>query len=96
MTTEATTRNRFDSGIRTGTIESGVNANTDLAGSCVVDLVPGCTGIAFAQTYRNPPICTCTNASAVEACSVTVTKTSLTINGGTSNQVMNWVCIGRN
>jgi hypothetical protein len=55
MTKEATTRNRFDSGIRTGTIESGVNANTDLAGPCVVDLVPGCTGIAFAQTYRNPP-----------------------------------------
>ncbi|HEY6410463.1 MAG TPA: hypothetical protein VIY29_23685, partial [Ktedonobacteraceae bacterium] len=94
VTTDASTRNRFDSGIRTGTIESGVNANTDLAGSCTVGVVP-CT-ILFTQTYNNPPICTCSNASAVAACSVTVTKTSLVINGGTLNQTIDYICIGRN
>jgi hypothetical protein len=95
MTTDPSTRNRFDSGIRTGTIESGVSANTDLAGSCVVSGSPSCSGIAFSQTYSNPPICTCADASAAAACGVTVTTTTLSISG-TSLHTLDYICIGRN
>ncbi len=95
LTTDPSTRNRFDAGVRTGTIESGVSANSDLAGQCTIGGLPSCSSIGFANSYTNPPICTCSDVSAIAACRVTVSNTALTITG-TSGHVIDYICIGRN
>jgi hypothetical protein len=83
-------------GIRAGAFFSAVPAspaapNTDLAGQCTLP----CT-YTFTQKYTSslPPICTCSDTSAVHACQVQVTSTTLTITG-TSGDTADYICIGR-
>ncbi|HXM21313.1 MAG TPA: hypothetical protein VN948_08630, partial [Terriglobales bacterium] len=96
LTTNTSIRNQFDAGVRTGTIASGVSTNTDLAGQCTI--IPGGCIFNFTQSYTSPPICTCSDTTAVAACRVQVTlgtPTTLTISG-TALHVVDYICIGRN
>lgn len=100
VTTDASIRNRFDGGIRTGTIESGLSTNTDLAGQCTLSGPgPGSCAYQFTQTYNGtfPPLCTCSDATAINACRVQVggIPLKLTITGTTGDAV-DYICIGRN
>jgi hypothetical protein len=100
LTTDPSTRNRFDAGVRTGTIESGVSTNTDLAGQCpLVGPGPGTCSYTFTQTYNAtfPPLCTCSDITAINACRVQVggTPLALTITG-TTGDTADYICIGRN
>jgi hypothetical protein len=86
-------------GIRAGAISSGVSANTDLAGRCALSGVSGACTYQFTQTYNStsPPICTCSDISAINACRVQVSGTPLTLTiTGTSSDTVSYVCIGRN
>jgi hypothetical protein len=83
-------------GIRAGAVRSGVHANTDLAGFCNVGGTPICTNIGFSQTYSNPPICTCSNATSNAFCHVTVSASTLTVAGGSSGDRLDYICIGQN
>jgi hypothetical protein len=47
------------------------------------------------HTSKNPPICTCTDVTAANACRVQVTNTNLTISG-TGGHTVDYICIGRN
>ncbi|HXM21491.1 MAG TPA: hypothetical protein VN948_09530, partial [Terriglobales bacterium] len=84
LTTNTSIRNQFDAGVRTGTIASGVSTNTDLAGQCALaGPIPfHCTN-PFTQTYNSssPPICTCSDTTAINACRVQVSSSTLTIYG---------------
>jgi hypothetical protein len=99
LTTNTSIRNEFDAGVRTGTIASGVSTNTDLAGQCtLVTPTPFHCTYPFTQTYSstNPPICTCSDTTAINACRVQVSSSTLTITGTTNGDVIYYVCIGRN
>ncbi|MGA8492311.1 MAG: hypothetical protein WB711_17930 [Terriglobales bacterium] len=79
-------------GIRAGAIRSGVNANTDLAGSC--RLGTNCVNIPFSQSYSNKPICTCSDTSGtVAACNAQValgSPTTLTL-VGSGTHTLNYI-----
>ena len=82
-------------GIRAAAVASGVAGNTDLAGQCNLSSGGLCSVIPFTQTYANPPICTCSDVTAANACRVQVTTTNLTISG-TATHTVDYICIGRN
>ena len=74
-------------------LRSGVVANTDISGQ--LSLNSGNASYTFTGTYQSSPICTVSDTTAPAAVKVTTTATTLIVNG-TGNDVVNYVCIGRN
>jgi hypothetical protein len=85
-------------GIRGGAIATGVSTPTDLAGQCIVQsgAAHACPTIPFTQSYSNPPICTCSDATSNASCHVTVSPTTLIVAGGAASDQLDYICIGRN
>ena len=96
VTTDTNTPSRFPTGIGTGLAPtSGAPTNTDLAGQCTIPLGGSCMYTFRNITYANPPICTCSDTSAVLACGVTVTHSSITLAGMTGHKI-DYICVSTN
>jgi hypothetical protein len=95
VTTDTNTPSRFPTGIGTGLAPTGgAPTNTDLAGQCTIPLGGSCT-YTFRHTYANAPICTCADTSAVLACGVTVSSSSITLAGMTGHK-LDYICVSTN
>lgn len=79
--------------IASKSIRSGNSGNTDLAGQ--ITLAAGSGSFTFTGTYSSAPICTASDTTAANPVKVATTTTALTLTG-TSTDVVNYVCLGRN
>lgn len=77
----------------TPNFKTGTASNTDVAGQ--LTLSAGTASYTFAGTYTSAPICTATDTTAANAVKVGVTTGALTLTG-TTTDVIDYVCAGRN
>lgn len=82
----------FSLPIVTSAILTGRLANTDAAGQ--LTLSNGTATYRFSGRYASPPICTCADTTAINACRVSATQAALTITG-IGDDVINYICAGR-
>lgn len=74
-------------------IKTNTASNTDLGG--LITLSGGTGTYTFAGTYTSAPVCTASDKTAANAVGVSTSTTVLTLTG-TSTDVINYICIGRN
>jgi hypothetical protein len=83
------------SGIRAGAIYSGASTPMDIAGR--VALSGGSATQALTAGYLSPPNCGCWDVTTpATVCKVSETTTQLTFSAGTGNDMIKYICIGRN
>lgn len=94
LTTDPSTRNRFDAGVQANNLISGSSSPTDIAGR--LTLSGGSGTQSLTGSYLSPPNCGCWDVTAsANACSVSESLTLLTFTGHTTDTVK-YICIGRN
>lgn len=74
-------------------IKTNTASNTDLAG--FITLSGGTGTYTFSGTYTSAPVCTASDKTGANAVGVSTSTTVLTLTG-TSTDVINYICIGRN
>lgn len=76
-----------------GPVKTGTASNTDFAGQ--LTLSAGTVSRTFDGIYTSAPICVATDTTAINAVRVQTTTTTLTLTG-TTTDVLNYICAGRN
>ncbi len=79
--------------VNTTSLRTATPLNSDTAGQIV--LSGGNGSYTFSGIYAIPPICTVSDTSAPRAVGVSTTNTGFTVSG-TSSDIINYICVGRN